>query len=186
MGESLPRSRPRAGLAWLLLLGCAVAVGLGVYGREHTPKPHPLFDTGFSSFVQFKVWFATAAAAFVVVQLVTALWMWGRLPGVGAAAGWVSGVHRWSGAIAFVLLVPVALNCLYSVGFETDYGARALVHSVAGCVFYGGYAAKMLGLRLRGLPGWTLPVLGGLVFTCFVVLFVTSSVWFFQSGRPLT
>jgi hypothetical protein len=44
----------------------------------------------------------------------------------------------------------------------------------------------MLGLRLRGLPGWTLPVLGGLVFTCFVVLFVTSSVWFFQSGRPLT
>ena len=38
--------RSRAGFAWALLLGCAVAVALGVYGREHTPKPHPLFNAG--------------------------------------------------------------------------------------------------------------------------------------------
>jgi hypothetical protein len=129
---------------------------------------------------------ATAAAVFVLVQLLTALWMWGHLPGAGPAPAWASAAHRWSGAIAFVILVPVALNCLYSLGFETEYGARSFVHSIAGCVFYGGYSAKMLGLRLRGLPGWALPVLGGLVFASFVVLFLTSSVWFFQSGRGLT
>jgi len=179
-------TRRTPALALALLAGAAVAVALGVYGREHTPKPHPLFNAGFSSYVVFKVWFTTAAAVLVLVQLLSALWMWGRLPGAGSAPRWVSPVHRWSGALAFVLLIPVALNCLYSIGFETDYGTRTLVHSVAGCAFYGAYSAKMIGLRLRGLPGWALPVLGGLLFACFVVLFLTSAVWFFQSGRALT
>jgi len=184
---SIDRSTRRGpAVAGALLAGAAVALALGVYGRVHDPNPHPLFTGGFSSYVQFKVWFTTAAAALVLVQLVTALWMWGRLPGVRATPGWVGPAHRWSGALAFVILVPVALNCLYSIGFETDYGARSLVHSVAGCAFYGGYTAKMIGLRLRGRPGWTLPVLGGFVFACFVVLFLTSAAWFFQSGRPLT
>ena len=173
-------------LAGALLVGAAVAVALGVYGRVHDPKPHPLFNAGFSSYVQFKVWFTTGAAVLVLVQLLTALWMWGRLPGAGSAPRWVGPAHRWSGALAFVVLVPVALNCLYSIGFETNFGARTLIHSIAGCAFYGGYAAKMVGLRQRGLPGWALPVLGGFVFACFVVLFLTSAAWFFQSGRPLT
>jgi hypothetical protein len=184
---STDRAARRApALAGAVLAGAAVAVALGVYGREHRPRPHPLFSAGFSSYVQFKVWFSTAAAALVVVQLLTALWMWGRLPGAGTAPRGVGPVHRWSGAIAFVLLVPVALNCLYSIGFETDFGARSLGHSIAGCAFYGGYTAKMIGLRLRRSPAWALPVLGGLVFVCFVAAFATSAVWFFQSGRPLT
>lgn len=179
-------TRRAPALALALLAGAAVAIVLAVYGREHVPKPHPLFNAGFSSYVQFKVWFTTAAAVLIVVQLVTALWMWGRLPGAGSAPAWAAQAHRWSGALAFVLLVPVALNCLYAIGFETNYGARSLVHSVAGCAFYGTYTAKMIGLRVRGLPGWALPVLGGLLLACFVVLFVTSAVWFFQSGRALT
>lgn len=179
-------NRARTGLAGALLLGAAVAVAIGVYGSQHTPKPHPLFEGPFSSYIQLKVWLTTAAAVFVVIQLLTALWMWGRLPGGGSAPGWVGPVHRWSGAIAFVILIPVALNCLYSIGFETDYGSRALIHSIVGCVFYGAYAAKMLSLRISRLPGWALPVLGGLTFTAFVVLFLTSAAWFFQSGRSLT
>jgi hypothetical protein len=179
-------SRRAPALALVLLAGAAVAVALGVYGRVHDPKPQPLFNAGFSSYVQFKVWFTTAAAVLVLGQLLTALWMWGRLPGAGPAPRWAAPAHRWSGALAFVLLVPVALNCLYAIGFETTFGARSLVHSIAGCGFYGAYSAKMIGLRVRGLPGWTLPVLGGLLFACFVVLFLTSAVWFFQSGRPLT
>lgn len=186
MSDVAARQRGRTGVAAALLLGCAVAVALGVYGREHDPKPHPLFNTGFTSYIQFKVWFTTVAAVFVLVQLLTALWMWGNLPGAGSAPSWVGPAHRYSGAIAFVLIIPVALNCLYSIGFETDYGARGAIHSTAGCVFYGGYSAKMLGLRMRKAPGWTLPVLGGLVFTAFVVLFLTSAVWYFQSGRQLT
>jgi len=120
------------------------------------------------------------------VQVATALWMWGRLPGAGSAPRWVGPLHRWSGATAFVLILPVALHCLWSLGLETAT-PRALVHSVAGCVFYGAYSAKMLGLRVRGLPGWTLPVLGGLVFAALVVVWLTSALWFFgRSGLPLT
>jgi len=47
---------------------------------------------------------------------------------------------------------------------------------------------KVLGVRVEGLPGWVLPVVGGLVFTALVGLFLTSSVWFFTSSsapRPL-
>jgi hypothetical protein len=62
-----------------------------------------------------------------------------------------------------------------------------LVHSLVGCLFYGAYAAKMLGLRLRGLPGWALPVLGGLVLALLALIWLTSALWFFsRSGLPLT
>jgi Family of unknown function (DUF6529) len=176
----------RVALAAALFAGCVVAVGLGVYAHEHTPKPKPLFLAGFSGALQFKTWFATTALLFVVLQVLTALWMWGRLPGTGQAPGWIAPIHRWSGAIAFVLLIPVALNCLYSLGWS-DYSTRTVVHSVAGCAFYGAYTSKMLSLRMRNLPGWTLPVLGGLVLSAVVVLWLTSALWFFtSSGRPLT
>jgi uncharacterized protein DUF6529 len=182
------RTTARGGaLAGVLLAGCAVAVALGVYGRAHDPALKPLFLFGFSGMLQFKTWFATGALVLVVVQVLTALWMWGRLPGAGSGAPpWVAPVHRWSGAIAFAGLVPVALHCLWSLGFATS-SPRVLAHGVAGCAFYGAYSAKMLGLRVRGLPGWTLPVLGGLVFASLVVVWLTSAVWFFsRSGLPLT
>lgn len=176
----------RTGLAAVLLLGCAVALALGVYAKAHDPALRPLWLFGFSGMLQLKTWLATAALALVLVQLATALWMWGRLPGAGPAPGWVAPVHRWSGSVAFVVLVPVALHCLWSLGFVTTT-ARTLTHSLAGCAFYGAYAAKMLGLRLRGLPGWTLPVLGGLVFSLLVLLWLTSALWFFtRSALPLT
>jgi hypothetical protein len=94
-------------------------------------------------------------------------------------------VHRWSGALAFALTIPVALHCLWALGLVST-SPRVVIHAELGCVFYGAYAAKMLGLRLRGLPGWTLPVLGGALFTVFVVLWATSALWFFtRSGIPL-
>ena len=61
-----------------------------------------------------------------------------------------------------MLTLPVAFHCIWSLGFATG-STRVLVHGLAGCLFYGAYAAKMLGLRVRGLPGWALPVLGGTV-----------------------
>jgi hypothetical protein len=179
-------SRRPVALAGVLLVGCAVAVALGVYGHAHDPALKPLFLFGFSGMLQFKTWFATGALVLVIVQVLSALWMWGRLPGAGPAPGWVAPLHRWSGAVAFVVIVPVALHCLWSLGFATS-SPRVLAHSVAGCAFFGAYAAKMLGLRIRGLPGWTLPVLGGLVFTSLVLAWLTSAVWFFtRSGLPLT
>jgi hypothetical protein len=62
-----------------------------------------------------------------------------------------------------------------------------IVHGVAGCAFYGAYAAKMLGLRVRGMPSGALPWLGAAVFTTFVVAWLSASLWFFtRSGLPLT
>ena len=64
---------------------------------------------------------------------------------------------------------------------------RVVAHGVVGCLFYGAYAAKMLALRLPGLPGWTLPLLGGSVLASVALLWLTAALWFFtRSGIPLT
>jgi hypothetical protein len=177
------RSRPA--LALVLLVGAGVAVAIGVYARVHHPASRPLFLLGFSGMLQLKAWLATIALALVVVQLVTALWMWGRLPGAGRAPASLPGVHRWSGSVGFAVTLPVALHCVWSLGFVTST-PRVLAHGLLGCAFYGAYAAKMLGLRVRGLPRWAVPALGGSVFTLFLLVWTTSAAWFFtRSGVPL-
>lgn len=183
---SVNASGRRTALAGMLLVGAAVAVSLGVYAKVHTPAARPAFTLGFSGVLQMKAWLTSAAAVLVLVQLVTALWMWGRLPGAGPARGWTSGLHRWSGSTAFVLTVPVAFHCIWSLGFSTA-STRVVVHGLAGCLFYGAYAAKMLGLRARGLPGWVVPVMGATVLALFVLIWLSSALWFFtRSGVPLT
>jgi hypothetical protein len=177
--------RSRAPLALILLAGAAVAVAVGVYARVHRPASRPLFLLGFSGMLQLKSWLATAALVLVVVQVMTALWMWGRLPGVGPAPAWLGGMHRWSGSVAFVLTLPVAVHYVWSLGFVTTT-PRVLAHGLLGCAFYGAYASKMLGLRVRGLPARAVPVLGGSVFTLFLLVCTTSAAWFFtRSGVPL-
>jgi hypothetical protein len=173
-------------LAGVLLTGTAVAVSVGVYAKVHDPARRPLFTLGFSGMLQMKAWLTTLAAVLLVVQLLTALWMWGRLPGAGTAPGWTALLHRWSGSAAFIVTLPVAFHCIWALGFST-VDARVVIHGLAGCVFYGAYAAKMLGLRARNMPGWTLPVLGGLVLASLVALWLSASLWFFtRSGVPLT
>jgi len=178
--------RGAAVTAVLLLVGAAVALSLGVYAKTHTPARRPLFLLGFSGMLQMKAWLTTIALALIVVQVVTASWMWGRLPGAPVATGTVALVHRWSGAVAFVVTVPVAFHCIWALGFGST-SLRVVAHGVAGCVFYGAYAAKMLGLRLREVPAQTLPVLGSLVVASIVVVWLTAALWFFtRSGLPLT
>lgn len=173
-------------VALMLLSGGLVAVAVGVYAKAHSPAGRPLFTLGFSGMLQMKAWLTTAVAALILVQLVTALWMWGRLPGARTAPAFVAPVHRWSGTSAFVLSLPVAVHCMWALGFGTG-STRVLVHGIVGCAFYGAYAAKMLGLRIAGLPARTLPVLGGVVVACVVLLWLTAALWFFtRSGLPLT
>ena len=177
--------RPRLALASLLLIALVVSLSLGLYAHAHTPAGRPIFTLWFSGMLQMKAWLTTAATALVLVQLITALWMWGRLPGVASTPGSVAFVHRWSGTTAFILTLPVAVHCMWALGFGTN-SARVIAHSVVGCAFYGAYAAKMLGLRMRGLPGWVIPVLGGSVLTLVVLLWLTAALWFFtRSGLPL-
>ena len=178
--------RARAAIGAVLLLAAAVGLALGVYARVHDPALRPLFLVGFSGMLQMKTWLASLALLLVLVQLVTALWMSGRLPGVRARPRWLSFAHRSSGAVAFTVSVPVALHCVWSLGLVTTT-PRVLWHGVLGCAFYGSYAAKMLGLRLRGAPSWLVPVLGGATFTLFVLVWLTSALWFLtRSGLALT
>ena len=175
----------RAAAAILLLAGGGVALALGVYARAHTPSNRPIFTLWFSGMLAMKAWLTTAAAVLLLLQLLSALWMWGRLPGAGAAPSWAPIAHRWIGALAFSLTLPVAVHCMWALGFGT-HSLRVIAHSTAGCLFYGAYAAKMLGLRMRGLPGWALPVLGGTVLSLFVLIWLTAALWFFtRSGIAL-
>lgn len=173
-------------LAGALLAGAVVTLSIGVYAGLHEPANRPLVTLGFSGMLPFKAWLTTAATVLLIVQLATAMWMWGRLPGVsGAAPAWAGPLHRWSGTTAFVLTVPVAFHCIWALGFATG-DLRVTVHSLVGCLFYGAYAAKMLALRTRGLPGWALPVLGGSVLTTLLLLWLTAALWFFtRAGIPL-
>nr|MDT0661536.1 DUF6529 family protein [Micromonospora sp. DSM 115978] len=174
---------PTAGAAALLiptLLGAAIAVALGVYGRLHEPTNVAVNVAGFSSPLTVKVWLGTGSALLAMVQLFSAMAMWGRLPGVSSGR-WAGPLHRWSGRIAFLLAVPVAVHCLYALGFQS-YDTRTLLHSLAGCLFFGIFTTKMLLLPKRGLAGWVLPLVGGLAFTTLVGVWLTSSVWFFATS----
>lgn len=179
MSEQTRRARvSAAGLYVPLLLGAIVTVTLGVYGSVHTPTGIAVNVAGFSSPQTVKVWLASGAALLALVQLVSAFAMWGRFgPNVPS---WIGPLHRWSGRFAFLLTVPVAVHCLYALGFAT-YDTRTLVHSLLGCFFFGAFTVKMLSLPKRGLPGWTLPLLGGAVFTLLIGLWLTSSFWYFTT-----
>lgn len=167
--------RSAAVLLLPLLVGGLVMVALGVYGKLHTPTGFAVGPAGFSGALPMKVWLTTGALLLGVVQVVSALSMWGKI-GIKIPA-WV---HRWSGRLAFLLTVPVAFHCLYALGLQYDV-PRVMAHSLLGCFFYGVFTAKMLALPKRGLPGWSLPVLGGLAFTALVGLWLTSAFWFFTT-----
>ncbi|GEL16780.1 DUF6529 family protein [Pseudonocardia asaccharolytica] len=178
-GASPTTSRALAAILVPVAVGCAVAVALGVYGRLHEPTGFAINVAGFSGTLSVKTWLATAAFVFAMVQLGSALVMFGRIPGV-AGPSWLGGLHRWSGRIAVLLTVPVVVHCLYALGFQ--YGSpRVLAHSLLGCLFYGAFVTKMLVLIRRGLPGWVLPAVGGLVFAGLTGLWLTSALWVFTT-----
>jgi hypothetical protein len=164
-----------------LLLGAGVSVALGVYGRVHTGSYQALPTLGFTSAGTFKAWATSLVLLLAGAQLVSALWLYGRLSGASRAPAWLGPAHRACGALAFLLSLPVAAFCLYGFGFAPGgSSARTLVHSLAGCAFYGALAAKVLLVHSRRIPGWALPVAGGLLLTLVVVLWLTGAVWFFD------
>jgi hypothetical protein len=171
-----PTSDPKAvSILVPLAAGCVVALLLGVYGRLHEPTGYSVNIIGFSSGAYAKAWLATLAALLGVLQLFSARIMYGR----AAAPAWVSTLHRWSGRVAVLLTVPVVVHCLFALGFDTST-PRVLVHSLLGCLFYGIFVSKMLSLTRPGLPGWMLPVLGGVLFTALIGVWLTSAVWLFD------
>ncbi|MFC4947587.1 DUF6529 family protein [Pseudonocardia sp. GCM10023141] len=159
-------------------LAALVSVGIGVYGRYHEATFFAFNIAGFSSGVAAKAWLATLAFVLALVQLGSAFVMY---RGSSPAPAWISPLHRWSGRAAVIISVPVAVHCLYALGFQPAE-PRTLIHSLFGCFFYGAFVAKMLLLTRKGTPGWTLPLFGGAVFTALTALWLTSSVWFFATS----
>ena len=180
--EPLPPQPATSGAAKLAipcLIGALVALTLGIYGRLHSPTGIAVNIAGFSSPGSVKSWLATLATVCAIIQVVSALVMYGKVPRVSAPS-WIGGLHRWSGRIAFLAAVPVAIHCLYALGFQ-NYSTRVLLHSIFGCLFFGAFTVKMLILPKKGLPGWVLPFAGAVVFTALVLIWLTSAYWFFST-----
>jgi len=169
-------------LLWAAGLGAAVSLTLGVYGQVHDPSRRLSISLFFSSTLGMKVWLATFALGFAVAQVLSALWLYGRL-GI-AVPPWLPDAHRISGRLAFLISLPVAYHCLWSLGFQS-YSGRVLAHSLLGCAFYGAFAAKVVIVRSKGLPGVALPIAGALTFSVLVAVWMTSALWFIgQNGFP--
>ncbi len=169
--------RARVGLLLVAVaIGTFVSIGLGVYGRLHEPTGLAISLAGFSSGAAAKAWLGSGAFVLALVQLATATRA--HRP---SAPPWLWMLHRWSGRMAVLLTVPVAVYCLYALGFQPG-SPRVLAHSLAGCLVYGAFTAKMLVLQRPGAPRWSLPVLGGLLFTAITAVWMTSSLWFFGSS----
>jgi hypothetical protein len=141
-----------------------------------------LVTTVFSSTIAAKAWFATAAIVLALVQVTTASRMYGKLGFLRIGGPWVPRVHRWSGRIAFLFTLPVVFHCVTILGFQTP-DARVAVHSLAGTFVYGVFAAKVLIVRDRSLPGWALPVAGLTMASVLALLWATSSLWYFTNVR---
>ena len=184
--ETAPEPPDRIGGAGLLAagaMGAAVAIALGLYGNAHDPQTDLAITLGFADTITMKVWLTTIAVLFALLQVFTALWMYGRLP-IASRPSWLADAHRISGRLAFLFTLPVAYHCLYQLAFQ-DTTTRVLAHSLLGCLFYGAFATKVTLIHMPGRAGVWLPVIGGTVFALLVATWVTSGLWFITtSGIP--
>jgi hypothetical protein len=163
--------------------GAVVAVLLGVFGRVHDPTLRGTTDLGFRTVIEMKVALSLVIGVLVVLQLLSALWIYGRIG--GRAPSWLGTAHRLSGAVALLLAVFVGYSCLWALGIEVgtlhtgeEVPLRAVVHGVLGCAVFGAVVVKVVAVRARRAPGWFLPVAGGLLFTLLLVVVLTSAAWY--------
>src|SRR5512133_1820174 len=116
-------------------LGLAVAVALYALGQTHTPSyTMGLLGQHGLAVNRLKAQLGTAMLGLALVQLTLALWMYRKLPGVGAAPPTVPVLHRLGGASLFLLSLPVAVHCMFAYGVQLG-DLRVAVHSLAGCFF---------------------------------------------------
>jgi hypothetical protein len=180
-GSTDPHGR-RSGIpaAATLVFGAAVGTAVYLVGRSVTPDyTAGLFGRHLIDAVRLKAQLGTALLALALIQLTLALWVYGRLPGAGRAPRRVGTVHRVIGALLFLLSVPITVHCISAYGIELT-PARAAVHSLAGCFFYGAFAAKVLVVQSRRLPGWLLPLLGGTLVAAVAVSWYAAALWYFD------
>ncbi len=170
--------------------GAVVALLLGVFGKVHDPTLNGTTTLGFHTVIDMKVVVTTVIGVLVLLQLVGALWMYGKL-GISAPS-WVGPAHRICGTTALLLAIFVAYHCLWALGLESGtlkdgekVATRTVVHGVLGCAVFGAVVVKVVAVRSRRAPRWFLPVAGGLLFALLVAVVLTSAVWYINAeGWP--
>jgi Family of unknown function (DUF6529) len=164
-------------------VGAVVALLVGVFGRVHDPTLEGTTTLGYPTVLAMKTVVATVIGVLVVIQAVTALWIYGKL-GIRTPS-WLGTAHRATGATALVLTLFVAYHCLWSLGLEVGrlpdgekVSTRTFVHGLLGCAVLGAIVVKIVAVRSRRAPGWFLPVAGGLLFSLLVLAILTSAAWY--------
>jgi hypothetical protein len=169
-----------ARLAVIGLVAVVVSGAIYAVGRLHTPNyTLSLFGQAGLAAVSLKSLLASVALGLAAVQVLLALWMYRKLPLAGRPPRRVRLSHRLTGFGLFALTVPIAVHCLLAYGVQFT-STRVAVHSLAGCVFYGAFAAKVLLVQSRRLPGWALPAAGGLLAFLVAVLWYSSALWYYN------
>ena len=135
----------------------------------------------FSSTIAAKAWFATAAVILALVQVTTAARIYGKLRFLPERGRAIATTHRWSGRVAFLCTLPV-FHCVTILGFQTP-DARVALHSLVGTFLYGVFIAKVLIVRDHSLPAWALPTAGLTLASLLLVLWLSSSLWYFTNVR---
>ncbi len=174
------RSRRSLGIWWLLPLGfllvsAALEIALAL-GWVFWPATVPTFSLFFSDYTHMKIWFANASLALAALQLLWAARIYGLIK-FPPSGGFYNALHRWAGRLALLLTLPIAYHCIILVGLY-PIDTRVLAHMILGAFFYGVVVAKILIVRRPGMPGWLIPLAGGLLFTLLLGLWLTSVLWF--------
>jgi len=163
--------------------GAVVALLVGIFGRVHDPTLADTTTLGFRTVIDMKVVLSVAIGVLAVLQVIGALWMYGKL-GV-TAPSWLGTAHRISGAIAVVLILFVSYHCVWTLGLASGTFAdgepvstRTVVHGILGCAVIGALVVKVVAVRSRRAPVWFLPVAGGLLFALLIAAVMSSAVWY--------
>jgi cytochrome c553 len=175
---AVPEQRSARWLAAPVAAFAVVSLLAGLLAA-HDPRSKGYFRLFFSDPIHLKAGFATAAIVLACFQLLTAAWIFRKLPWEKPA--WVNPVHRWSGRLAFVFTLPIAYHCIFKLGFQ-DPTTRVLAHSLLGCAVYGAFAAKVTIVRLHRFPRLVLPLAGSLLFAVLVGVWYTSAVWLYSQN----
>ncbi|HEY6279124.1 MAG TPA: DUF6529 family protein [Streptosporangiaceae bacterium] len=169
-----------ARLALAAVLAAVVTGVLVIAGRVHQPDySASIFGQTAIGALALKSWLASIALGLAAGQVLLALWLYRKLPGRPAPRRWVGPAHRLTGVTLIAVTIPVALHCLIAYGVQLT-SLRVAVHSLAGCFLYGAFAAKILLVHSRRLPGWALPVAGGTLVAVVAVLWYTAALWYFH------
>jgi len=180
--RAVPRPAGRLAVAGGLAL--VVAAALYAFGRTHPPAyAMGLLGQHGLAVNRLKAQLATGMLGLALVQLTLALWMTNGSRGRDRAAAGAGAASRRRCELVSALVAgcrALHVRLRRAAGRPT-----VAVHSVAGCFFYGAFAAKVLIVRSRRLPGWALPLAGGLLVTLIAAMWCSSALWYFNNSRLL-